>query len=193
MKKTDLSLYNNADYYPGANLIKRTLWFYLNALFFKTSLIPLSPLKVCLLRLFGASVGKGVVIKPGVSIKYPWFLQIGDHSWIGEDVWIDNLVHIHIGNHVCLSQGALLLTGSHNYKDPAFGLITGTIILEDGVWIGAKAIVTQGITAGTHTLLSAGSVATKNLEAWFIYKGNPAIKVGLRPNNNHSQINLNSS
>ncbi|TKC60952.1 colanic acid biosynthesis acetyltransferase WcaF [Pedobacter hiemivivus] len=177
MKKTDLSLYNNAAYHPGANLIKRTLWFYLNALFFKTSLIPLSSLKVCLLRLFGASVGKGVVIKPCVNIKYPWLLQIGDHSWIGENVWIDNLVKVHIGNHVCLSQGALLLSGSHNYKDPAFGLITGSIILEDGAWICAKAIVTQGITAGSHSILSAGSIATKNLEAYTIYQGNPATKI----------------
>ena len=177
MKKTNLSLYNNAAYHPGANLIKRTLWFYLNALFFKTSLIPLSSLKVGLLRLFGASIGKGVVIKPGVNIKYPWLLQIGDHSWIGENVWIDNLVRICIGNHVCLSQGALLLSGSHNYKAPAFGLITGGIILEDGAWICAKAIVTQGITAESHSILSAGSVAIKNLEAYTIYQGNPATKI----------------
>jgi putative colanic acid biosynthesis acetyltransferase WcaF len=177
MKKTNLSLYNNAAYHPGANLVKRTLWFYVKAFLFKTSLIPSSRLKVCLLRLFGATVGNGVVIRTNVNIKYPWLLQIGDHSWIGEDVWIDNLVRVCIANHVCLSQGALLLSGSHNYKDPAFGLITGSIILEDGAWICAKAIVTQGITAGSHSILSAGSIATKNLEAYTIYQGNPATKI----------------
>ena len=181
MKQTDLSLYNNTAYHPGGNLVKRTLWFYVNAFLFKTSLIPSSRLKVYLLRLFGAIVGKGVVIKPCVNIKYPWLLQIGDHSWIGEEVWIDNLVQVRIGNHVCLSQGALLLTGSHNYKDPAFGLITGSIILEDGVWICAKAIVTQGITAGSHSVLSAGSIATKNLDPCVIYQGNPATKIKLIP------------
>lgn len=189
MRKTDLSLYDNSSYHPGGNLVKRMLWFYVNSLFFKSGIIPSSRIKVYLLRLFGASVGKGVVIKPCVNIKYPWLLQIGDHSWIGEDVWIDNLVRVYIGNHVCLSQGALLLTGSHNYKDPAFGLMTGNIVLEDGVWIGAKAIVCQGVTAGDHSVLNAASVATKNMEVCAIYQGNPAIKIRLRLINNYVPIN----
>ncbi|WEK19691.1 MAG: putative colanic acid biosynthesis acetyltransferase [Candidatus Pedobacter colombiensis] len=177
MRKTDLSLYNNSSYDPGGSIAKRILWYYINAFLFKTSFIPSSLLKVWLLRLFGASVGKGVVIKPCVNIKYPWLLQIGDHSWVGENVWIDNLVSVHINNHVCISQGALLLTGSHNYKDPAFGLTTGSIILEDGVWIGAKAIITHGVTVGAHAVLCAGSVATKNLIAFAIYQGNPATEI----------------
>lgn len=139
--------------------------------------MPFSGLKVKILRLFGARIGTGVIIKPCINIKYPWLLNIGDHSWIGENVWIDNLALVTIGKHVCLSQGAMLLTGSHNYKEPAFNLITGTITLEDGVWIGAKAIVNHSITAGSHAVLTSGSVATKNLDQYFIYQGNPAIKI----------------
>lgn len=180
MNRTDLSTYIHAAPHRKYNRIKRILWFYINAIIFKTALFPSSRLKVQLLRLFGAHIGKRIVLRPGVNIKHPWLLQVGDHSWIGENVWIDNLVSVHIGSHVCISQGALLLTGSHNYKDPAFGLITGNIILEDGVWIGAKAIVNQGITAGSHAVLSAGSVATKNLEPWFVYQGNPAVKIRTR-------------
>jgi putative colanic acid biosynthesis acetyltransferase WcaF len=176
MQQTNLSAYNNFPYHPGGSLFKRTAWFYINAVLFKTSMIPFSGLKVYLLRLFGASIGKGVNIKPGVNIKYPWLLSIGDHSWIGENVWIDNLVTINIGKNVCVSQGALLLTGNHNYKVPAFNLMTGQITLEDGVWIGAGAIVNQGITASSHSILTAGSIATKNLEPYFIYQGNPALK-----------------
>jgi putative colanic acid biosynthesis acetyltransferase WcaF len=124
--------------------------------------------------MFGARVGSGVVIKPRVTIKYPWKLTVGDHSWIGEQVWIDNLDHVIIGAHVCISQGALLLCGNHDYKKPTFDLITGPIVLENGVWIGAKANVAPGITCGSHSVLALGSVATKDLEPWQIYQGVPA-------------------
>jgi putative colanic acid biosynthesis acetyltransferase WcaF len=177
MMQTDLSAYNNYPYHPGVNALKRVLWHYVNAVIFKTGLIPVSNFKVFLLRLFGAKIGTGVTIKPCVNIKHPWLLTIGHHTWIGENVWIDNLVMVTIGSNVCLSQGAVLLTGNHNYKKTTFDLITGSIILEDGAWIGAQAIVNPAITVGTHAVLSTGSVATKNLEAWFIYQGNPAVKV----------------
>jgi putative colanic acid biosynthesis acetyltransferase WcaF len=175
--KTDLSKFDNGWYHPGRPVIVRALWFLVNGLFFINPVLPFSGLKIILLRLFGARIGRQVVIKPGVNIKYPWRLQIGDHCWIGEKVWIDNLADVKIGNHVCLSQGAFLLTGNHNYKKPAFDLMTGEITLEDGVWIGAKSIVCPGVICYSHAVLSAGSVATKRLEAYGVYQGNPAIKI----------------
>ncbi len=175
--KTDLSAYNNHPFHPGANAVKRFLWLYINALIFKTSLLPLSGIKRGLLRLFGARVGKQVVIKPCVTIKYPWLLAIGDYCWIGEEVWIDNIVQVTLGNNVCLSQGAMLLTGNHNYKSSAFDLMTGTVLLEEGAWICAKAIVCPGVTVGSHAVLTTGSVAVKHLEAYSIYQGNPAEKI----------------
>ncbi|HEY4651543.1 MAG TPA: putative colanic acid biosynthesis acetyltransferase [Pontibacter sp.] len=171
----DLSKYNNDWYNPGAGGIKRLLWFVVNVLFFMNPINPLSSLKVALLRLFGASVGKGVVIKPSVNIKYPWLLTIGNHVWIGENVWIDNLTQVIIKDNVTLSQGAMLLTGSHNYKKATFDLIVGTIVLEEGCWIGAKAMVCPGVTCGSHSVLAAGSVATTDLEPYMLYQGNPAI------------------
>ena len=177
MQKTDLSAYNNSPYNPGGTMLKRVLWYYVNAIFFKSRLFPFHRLKNALLRLFGASIGNGVEIKPCVNIKYPWLLTVGNHVWIGEEVWIDNLVMVTIGSNVCLSQGTLLLTGSHDYKKQAFNLITGNIMLEDGVWIGAKAIVNQGIIVGSHAVLTSGSVATKALDPYAVYQGNPAVKV----------------
>jgi putative colanic acid biosynthesis acetyltransferase WcaF len=177
MQQTDLSAYNNYPYHPGANSFKRISWYFINALIFKTSVLPFYGIKNSLLRLFGARIGKDVEIKPCVNVKYPWFLTIGNEVWIGENVWIDCLVPISIGNNVCLSQSAVLLTGSHNYKKRSFDLITGSIILEDGVWIGAGAIVNQGIVVASHAVLTAGSVATKNLDAYSIYQGNPAVKI----------------
>jgi len=134
-------------------------------------------MKILLLKLFGASVGNGVVIKPNVNIKYPWFLRIGDYSWIGEDVWIDNLAKVEIGSHVCISQGAFLLCGNHDYTKPSFDLMVKPIIIEDGVWVGAKSVVCPGVTCFSHAILSVGSIATKNLEAYSIYQGNPAQKI----------------
>jgi putative colanic acid biosynthesis acetyltransferase WcaF len=176
MHKTDLSTYNNYPFHPGGNALKRLLWFYLNAVFLKTSLIPSSRFKVFLLRLFGAKIGKNVTIKPCVNIKYPWFLHIGDETWIGENVWIDSLVMVSIGANVCLSQGAMLLTGSHDYKKTSFNLITKELNLEDGVWIAAGAIVAPGVTAASHSVLTSGSVATQNLQPYTVYQGNPATK-----------------
>ncbi len=172
---TRLDRYDNAWYNPGAAILTRLLWFFTNALFFLNPLNPSSGIKVVLLRLFKAKVGKGVTIKPGVNIKYPWLLEIGNHVWIGEDVWIDNLVRVKIKNHVCISQGALLLTGSHHYKKPTFDLIVGGINLEDGVWIGAKAVVCPSVVCKEHSVLAVNSVATHDLDAFGIYQGNPAV------------------
>jgi putative colanic acid biosynthesis acetyltransferase WcaF len=130
--------------------------------------------------LFGCSLGKGVVIKPNVNIKYPWKLSLGSNIWIGERVWIDNLDNVTIGNNVCISQGAMLICGSHNYKKQSFDLITKEIILNEGVWVGAKSIILPGVVAESHAILSAGSVISKNLESFTVYKGNPAEKVGSR-------------
>ena len=143
-------------------------------------MVPFSGIKVFLLRAFGAVVGDRVIIKPCVNIKYPWKLKIGNDSWIGEGVWIDNIDEVIIGQSVCLSQGSLLLTGNHDYKKVTFDLITAPVILEDGVWIGAAAIVCPGVLCKTHAVLSVASVATKDLEPYSVYKGNPATKASER-------------
>jgi len=173
---TDLSTYNNSWYKPGT-AIKRVGWFITQIVFFRNAFLPFYGFKVFLLRLFGAKIGKGVVIKPGVRVKYPWFLEVGDFSWIGENVWIDNLTKVSLGSHVCLSQGALLLCGNHDFKSVSFDLDVRPIILENGVWIGAQGIVVGGVTGYSHAVLTAGSVATKDLEAYSIYQGNPALKI----------------
>jgi putative colanic acid biosynthesis acetyltransferase WcaF len=176
---TDLSKYNNNWYKPGS-AIKRIVWFVLNALFIKNSFIPIYGFKRTLLRSFGASIGKGVVIKNGVNIKYPWFLEVGDFSWIGENVWIDNLGKVQIGAHVCISQGAFLLCGNHRFDRSTFDLEVRPIVLEDCVWIGAKAVVCPGVICGSHSVLAVGSVATKSLDSYGIYQGNPCNKIKKR-------------
>ena len=175
MKQVNLSIYNN-DWYKSGSTLKKTIWYFTNMFLFKTMLPIPSSIKSKVLRLFGADIGKAVVIKPNVNIKYPWLLKIDDYSWIGEDVWIDNLAFISIGKNCVVSQGAFLLTGSHDYTLESFDLLTREIVLEDGSWVGAKAIVCPGVTLRTHSILAVGSIATKNLDEYGIYQGNPAIK-----------------
>ena len=173
---TQLNTFNNNFYKPGSPL-KILLWHFTSLLVFNSGLFPFKFFKSSILRLFGASIGKKVVIKPYVNIKYPWFLKIGDYSWIGENVWIDNLAFVNIGENVVLSQGAYLLTGNHDYSKSTFDLKVNGIILEQGVWIGAKSVVCPGLICKDHSILTVGSVATKNMDAYGIYQGNPAIKV----------------
>ncbi len=180
LKRTQLSDFNNDWYQPGGSFLKRLIWYYINGLFFINPLNPSSTVKVFLLRLFGATIGKKVNIKPGVNIKYPWKLRIGDYTWIGEKVWIDNLADVQIGNNVCISQGAMLLCGNHNYKKSSFDLISQQITLEDGAWIGAKSVVCPGVTCYSHSVLAVSSIANKDLEAYYIYQGNPAVKIRAR-------------
>lgn len=175
-KITDLRKYKNSWYKPGGSALKRGLWYLCNAILFK-SWLPGNSWRRLLLLTFGAKIGKAVILKPNINIKYPWNLSIGDHSWIGEKVWIDNLGKVEIGNNCCVSQGALLLCGNHNYKKSSFDLIIKEIKIEDGAWIGAKCLVGPGVICGSHAVLSAGSVATSNLEPRFVYSGNPAQKI----------------
>lgn len=176
----DFSKFNNGWYDPGKNGLVRIIWYAINAIVFQTYLFPFYKLKAYILRFFGAKIGSGFVIKPSVSIKYPWHLIIGNNVWIGENVWIDNLAEVRIGNNVCISQGAMLLSGNHDYKKTSFDLIVKKIILEDGCWIGAKSIVCPGITCKSHSILSVGSVANTDLEEYRIYQGVPAIQVRKR-------------
>lgn len=174
MPKPALSTYDNSWYSPGRGGLARTLWFFLGLPILRSSLLPFSSIRSFLLRIFGAKVGIGVVLKPGMRVKYPWFLSIGDHSWIGEDVWIDNLTKVAIGSNTCVSQGAYLCTGSHDWSDPAFGLLVQPIAIEDGAWIGARAVICPGVTIAECAVVAAGSVVTRDVPADEIHAGNPA-------------------
>jgi putative colanic acid biosynthesis acetyltransferase WcaF len=164
----------SADYSPGASLIKQLGWYYLGAPLFASYLLPFSRPKAWLLRCFGATVGRGIRIKSGVRVKFPWRLTVGDHCWLGEALWIDNLAPVVIEDNVCLSQGVYLCTGNHDWQKPTFDLRLGSIHLKAGSWVAAQAIVGPGVTLGEGAILTLGSVAIRSLEPWTIYSGNPA-------------------
>ena len=180
MKEVRLDTFSTGNFDKGAGFIKQTLWYFVNALFVRASWNPFMGIKIALLKAFGAKIGKGLVIKNNVCIKFPWKLTIGDYVWLGENCWIDNLDKVTIGNQVCISQGALLLTGNHDYTLTSFDYRNAPIVIEDGAWIGAKAVVCPGVIVHSHAILTVGSIATKEMEDYGIYQGNPAKLIRLR-------------
>lgn len=160
--------------YTNKSFPFRLSWMVVSFFIFETAIPFPSAFKSKLLRLFGGEVGSDVVIKPNVKIKYPWLLSIGDNSWIGEYVWVDNLAMVSIGSNCCISQGAYLLTGNHNYYVDTFDLIVKEIVVGDCSWVCAKAVVCPGVTVGKGSILSVCSLATDDLLENGIYQGVPA-------------------
>ena len=157
---------------PG--LLWWALWWPVGLALLESGWLPFSRLKPPLLRAFGATVGDGVVTKPHVRIKDPRNLTVGDHCWIGEGVWIDNLAPVALGDDVCLSQGAYLCTGGHDHTRPSFDLVAEPITVEDQAWIGAKAVLLPGVTVGRGAVVAAGAVVTRDVPAGTVVGGSPA-------------------
>ena len=187
-----LSTFNNAWYHPGRSRMVQALWYFVGAPLVRSSVLPSSSIRSGILRLFGATVGTGVVLKPGIRVKYPWRLSVGNDSWIGESCWLDNLDHISIGNNVCISQGAYFCTGNHDWSDLSFGLRIKRIVLKDGSWVGAMTFVGPGVELKECAVAAAGSVITKSIPAYEIHSGNPARFVRHRNLNSLNHLPLSS-
>lgn len=175
-----LEQYDNSWYSPGRSFAWRAAWLFVGLPLFRATWLPVSKLRVALLRLFGATIGTGVVIHSEVNVKYPWHLQIGNNCWIGERAWIDNLTTIQLGNDVCLSQDSYLCTGNHDWSDPHFGLIVKPVALRDGSWAGARSVLLPGVVLGEGAIAGAGSVVARSIPDFEVHTGNPAAFVRIR-------------
>ena len=180
MSGVDLSRSSTAGFDPGRSYPVRALWVVVEALVLLNPIVTSYGLKRWLLRRFGAHVGRNVIVKPNVHVKYPWRLSVGDNSWLGERCWIDNFVQVAIGANVCISQGAYLCTGNHDWSDPAMTRFVEPVTVEAGAWVGAFARIAPGVTVGENAVVTLGSVLLENAEASGIYSGNPAVRVGER-------------
>ena len=170
----DLSRPDNSEYDKGSSSLVITLWHFFGSPLVRSNLLPFSAFKCTVLRLFGARIGRGVYAKPGLRVKFPWYLTVGDHCWLGEDAWIDNLAPVTIGSHVCVSQAAYLCTGNHDWTAPSMKLFRRSIVLGDGSWVGARATICPGVTLGIGAIAAAGSVIARDVPAYQIWAGNPA-------------------
>jgi putative colanic acid biosynthesis acetyltransferase WcaF len=132
------------------------------------------------LMLFGAKIGNHVLIRPGVRVTYPWNLTIGDYVWIGDNVTLYSVAEISIGSHSVISQEAYLCAGTHDYRDVSFRFVSAPIRIARECWIGARAFIGPGVEIGHASVIGAGSIVMKNVDAATIVAGNPAKWVGTR-------------
>ena len=167
-------------YRPGRPYLVRAVWLIVEALILLNPVVVSYRFKTAVLRLFGATIGEGLLIKPGVHVKYPWRLSVGDNCWLGERAWIDNMEDVTLGSDVVISQGAYLCTGNHDWSDPVMPLTPLPIRVEEGAWIGAFAKVAPGTTIGAGSVVALGGVVFGDTEPWGIYRGNPAERIGTR-------------
>jgi putative colanic acid biosynthesis acetyltransferase WcaF len=125
---------------------------------------------VLLLRLFGAEVGTGVIIRHRARVHWPWKLSVGDHAWIGEDVWMINLEPLTIGRSACLSQGARVICGSHDRRSPTFEFDNAPIVIGESVWVAAGCTVLRGAVIGDGAVLGAGAVVAGRVEPYALVR-----------------------
>lgn len=167
----NLSLYKTS---KNESFFKVLVWLFFSRVFYETRIPYSMSFKRAVLRAFGSNIGNNVVIKPSVKIKYPWRLKVGQNCWLGEHVWIDNVFDVTIKDNTCISQGAYLLTGNHDFRSNTFDLTGGVITIEEQCWIGAKVIICPGVIMKKGTVVAVGSVLTLGTTENSIYQGNPA-------------------
>jgi putative colanic acid biosynthesis acetyltransferase WcaF len=170
----DLRKFTSQGFDRGRPAWFEAVWILMRVVFFETALPFPSAWKATLLRWFGAKVGQHVVIRPRIYITFPWRLEIGDHVWLGEGVWILSLAQVKIDSNVCISQQAYLCTGSHNYKSESFDLVTRPIIVLSGSWVAARAFIGPGVTIGPNAVVAAGAVVSRDVAPGSLVRGNPA-------------------
>lgn len=169
----DLSKYDQSWYSRGKSSLTILIWWFIQGTIFRFSLHNMYGYRRFLLRLFGAKIGKGVRIRPSAKFTYPWKVEIGDYSWVGDNVELYSLDNICIGSHCVISQKAYLCTGNHDIEDRAFGLITKPITIENYAWVGADSFIGLGVSIGKGSVIGARSSVFKSVEPWGIYYGNP--------------------
>lgn len=163
-----LATFTGAGYSKGRSVLVCGLWLLAAEPLLRTIWCP-RRIRVAVLRSFGAKIGTGVRIRHQVHIHWPWKLEIGDDSWIGVGARLLNLEPIIIGSNVCISQEALLCTGSHQADDPAFGFDNAPIWVDDGAWIATRATVLRGVRIGAGALIGATALVAKDVgndERW---------------------------
>ncbi len=160
--------------FRGKNKFIVQIWAIFNSLLFSNSPQFMFKFRVFLLRLFGAKIGKNVLIRSSVVITYPWKLEIGDNTWIGEGCYLYNLAQITIGSNVSIAHRNFFNTGGHDYNKTTFDIFAKPILIEDECWITSEVYISPGVTIGRGTVVGVRSLVFNDLPTGMVCYGNPA-------------------
>jgi putative colanic acid biosynthesis acetyltransferase WcaF len=169
----DVEQNRRARKYSSSEMTRRVLWTLARPLF-RVSPRPFFGWRRFLLRCFGAKIGRSVHVYPSATIYFPWHLEAGDETAIGEQAFIYNLGRVTLGSRVTISHRAHLCAGTHDHTKPDFPLLRPPIVIGSDAWICADAFVGPGVTVGERAIVGARAVAMKDVEAGSIVVGNPA-------------------
>ena len=176
----DLSRFNLPAGFRGRSAVVVQLWWLVQSTLFHGSPQFAYGFRRWLLRVFGARVGPGVLLRPSVSITYPWKVVIEEHAWIGDDVVLYSLGEIHIGGHAVVSQGSYVCAADHDYRQVDFPIRARPVRIDDQVWIGAEVFVGPGVHIAQAAVVGARSAVFADLPAAMLCLGTPCRPVGPR-------------
>jgi putative colanic acid biosynthesis acetyltransferase WcaF len=163
--------------FRGRSAIVVQLWWAVQSTLFAMSPQFMYGWRRFLLHLFGATIGKGVLVRPSVRITYPWKVTIGDRVWIGDHAELYSLGEIEVGSDVVISQHSYLCAATHDHTSLSFDIIAKKITIEDQSWIAMDVYVGPGVTIGRGALIGARSNVFRDMPAGMICLGSPAIPV----------------
>lgn len=169
----DLRQYDQSGFERGRSGWFILLWWLVQAIVFPITPHSFHAPRCLLLRWFGARIGNGVIIRPTARFTYPWKVEIGDYSWIGDDVVFYSLDQIRVGQHCVVSQKCYLCTGSHDFQDPAFGLVTAPITIGNGTWLATDCFIAPGVEIGANSVIGARSSVFSSIPDQQVCWGTP--------------------
>lgn len=170
----NLSLFRLPSGFRGRSAVVVQLWWLVQKSLFAMSPQFMYEWRNFLLKLFGAKVGFGVIVRPTVRVTYPWKVSIGERSWIGDNAELYSLGEIVIGSDVVISQRSYLCAATHNYATPSFDILDKKIVIEDQVWLATDVFVAPGVTIGRGTVVGARSSVFQDMPVGMVCYGSPA-------------------
>ncbi|EIG58452.1 WcaF family extracellular polysaccharide biosynthesis acetyltransferase [Bradyrhizobium sp. WSM1253] len=179
-KYQDLSRFRTPPEFRGRSWLTVLVWQTIQQTLFAWSPQPAFFWRRWLLRLFGAEVGRGVLIRPTARVTYPWKVRFGNHCWVGDHAEIYSLGHITIGDNAVISQRSYICAATHNYQDITFPLVADPVIIEREAWIATDCFIAPGVTVGAGAIVAARSTVLRNVDPGTIVAGHPAEVKGYR-------------
>lgn len=163
-----------------ASRIERAVWGMVWLTLARWTPAMFSPWRIWLLKRFGAQIAPGAAIGASATVWLPRHLHMAENASLAPRVTCYNMAPIHIGRNTIVSQGAHLCAGSHDVGSREFQLIAKPIHIGNDVWIAAESFVAPGVTIEDGVVLAARACAFEDLNAWTIYRGNPAVAIRAR-------------